>query len=81
MGGAQEVGTPQASDTSMVDAVAHTPGAIGYVAVTSLNPTVKAINLNGVSAWDNLKTSHKPIYFYTVSRKSFAYFMLRKESL
>jgi phosphate transport system substrate-binding protein len=52
MGGAQETGTPQTSDssTSIIDTVAHTPGAIGYVAVTSVNPTVKAINLNGVSA-------------------------------
>ena len=52
MGGAQETGTPQTSDssTSTIDTVAHTPGAIGYVAVTSVNPTVKAINLNGVSA-------------------------------
>lgn len=52
MGGAQEAGTPQTSDssTSIIDAVAHTPGAIGYIAVTSVNPTVKTINLNGVSA-------------------------------
>jgi phosphate transport system substrate-binding protein len=63
MGGAQETGTPQASDTSMVDAVAHTPGAVGYVAVTSLNPTVKAININGVSANEqNIKNGTYPFW-------------------
>jgi len=52
LGGTQETGTPQTSDSSstIIDAVAHTPGAIGYVAATAINPTVKAISLNGVVA-------------------------------
>ncbi len=50
--GGPEQGIPQSSDssTAIVDAVAHTPGAIGYAAVTALNSTVKSISLNGVSA-------------------------------
>ncbi len=65
LGGAQEAGTPQTSDssTTIIDAIAHTPGAIGYAAVTSLNPTVKAINLNGVSANEqNIKNGTYPFW-------------------
>ena len=51
MGGAQEVGQPVAdASTTVIDAVAHTPGAISYVTTSLVNSTVKAIDLDGVSA-------------------------------
>jgi phosphate transport system substrate-binding protein len=65
IGGAQEIGIPQTSDssTTIIDSVAHTPGAIGYVAVTSINPTIKTINLNGVSATEqNIKNGTYPFW-------------------
>ncbi|HEX3639910.1 MAG TPA: substrate-binding domain-containing protein [Ktedonobacteraceae bacterium] len=67
MGGAQQVGVPQTSDssTTIIDTVAHTPGAVGYVAVTSINPTVKAVSLNGVNAEEqNVKNGTYPFWGY-----------------
>lgn len=51
MGGGQEVGQPVAdASTTVIDTVAHTPGAISYVTTSLVNSTVKAIDLDGVSA-------------------------------
>jgi len=52
LGGAEESGTALSSDssTSVLDAVAHTPGAIGYVPTYLINSTVQAIGIDGVSA-------------------------------
>ena len=52
LGGATETGNPLTSDSSMtvLDIVAHTPGAISYLTTTLVNPTVRAIDLDGVSA-------------------------------
>jgi len=52
LGGLEETGKPLVSDsnTTVVDAVAHTPGAIGYVTIAVLNPLVKPVGLDGTSA-------------------------------
>lgn len=52
LGGAAENGPTFTSDssTAVLDTVAHTPGAIGYVATTLLNPTVHAIGIDGIAA-------------------------------
>jgi len=51
MGGEQEMGQSVAdASTVVIDTVAHTPGAIGYVTTSLVNSTVKAIDLDGVSA-------------------------------
>jgi phosphate transport system substrate-binding protein len=52
LGGVEESGTALTSDssTSVLDAVAHTPGAIGYVPTFLVNSTVRAIGIDGVSA-------------------------------
>lgn len=39
-----------ASSQSMLDLVAHTPGAIGYLALSTLNASVHVLAINGVSA-------------------------------
>jgi phosphate transport system substrate-binding protein len=50
MGGGQEMDQSVAdASTVVIDTVAHTPGAIGYVTTSLLNSTVKAIDLDGVS--------------------------------
>ena len=55
LGGLEESGPTLTSDssTTVLDAVAHTPGAIGYVTTTLVNPTVKAIGIDGVSATEH----------------------------
>jgi phosphate transport system substrate-binding protein len=51
MGGVQEVGQPVAdASTVVVDTVAHTPGAISYTSVATVNSTIKPIALDGVDA-------------------------------
>ncbi len=51
MGGGEEMGQSVAdASTVVIDTVAHTPGAIGYVTTALVNSTVKAIDLDGVSA-------------------------------
>lgn len=52
LGGAEESGTALTSDssTTVLDAVAHTPGAIGYVPTYLVNATVHAIGIDGVPA-------------------------------
>ena len=52
LGGAEESGNalPSDSSTSVLDAVAHTPGAIGYIPTYLVNSTVRAIGIDGVSA-------------------------------
>jgi phosphate transport system substrate-binding protein len=51
LGGGQEVGTPIATDSSTVvlDQVAHTPGAIGYLTTIATNSTVQTLAIDGVS--------------------------------
>ena len=59
LGGASEAGNPLTSDssTTVLDTVAHTPGGISYVTTTLVNPTVKAIGLDGISATEqNIKS-------------------------
>ncbi len=59
LGGSSETGNPLTSDssTTVLDMVAHTPGAISYVTTTLVNPTVKAIALDGLSATEeNVKS-------------------------
>ncbi len=59
LGGGNEAGNPLTSDssTTVLDMVAHTPGAISYVTTTLVNPTVKAIDLDGISATEqNVKS-------------------------
>lgn len=52
LGGAVETGTPLTSDSStgVINVVAHTRGAIGYVTTTLINHTVRAIGIDGVTA-------------------------------
>lgn len=52
LGGRDENGTLLTTDSSQTvrDTVAKTPGAIGYLAVSVLDPTVKAIAIDGQSA-------------------------------
>ncbi|GHO86919.1 phosphate ABC transporter substrate-binding protein [Dictyobacter formicarum] len=50
LGGGDEIGTPlKVDDTQqVVNTVATTPGAIGYIALSALKPTVKAIAIDNV---------------------------------
>jgi hypothetical protein len=50
--GASKADNPLTSDssTTVLDTVAHTPGGISYVTATLVNPTVKAIGLDGINA-------------------------------
>ena len=51
MGGGQEMGQPVVdASTVVIDTVAHTQGAMGYVTTSLVNSTVKAIDLDGISA-------------------------------
>jgi len=52
LGGAEESGHPLTTDSStdVINAVAHTPGAIGYVTTVLVNPTVRRIGIDGVTA-------------------------------
>lgn len=67
LGGNTEVGTPVADDssTSILDTVAHTPGAIGYVATPLLNGSVRAIAIDGLTATpDNIESNHYHFWSY-----------------
>lgn len=59
LGGASEAGNPLTSDlsTTVLDMVAHTPGGISYITTTLVDPTVKAISLDGISATEQNVTS------------------------
>ncbi len=51
LGTTAEIGQPVAdASTVVVDTIAHTPGAISYTSVSTINSTVKAIDLDGVTA-------------------------------
>jgi phosphate transport system substrate-binding protein len=67
LGGQSETGKPLTSDssTSVLDEVAHTPGAIGYVTTTLVNPTVKALNIDGYAATQkNIQSGHYKFWGY-----------------
>ncbi len=51
LGGSQESGNPMSTDssTAILDAVAHTSGAIGYVTTSVTNSGVRTIAIDGVS--------------------------------
>ncbi len=51
LGGGNENGNPMSTDssTAVLDAVAHTSGAIGYVTTTVANSTVRTLAIDGVS--------------------------------
>ena len=51
LGGAEESGHPLTTDssTSVINTVAHTPGAIGYVTTVLVNHTVHMIGIDGVT--------------------------------
>jgi phosphate transport system substrate-binding protein len=51
LGGATENGNPMSTDssTAVLDAVAHTSGAIGYATTTVANSTVRTVAIDGVS--------------------------------
>jgi phosphate transport system substrate-binding protein len=61
LGTAAEVGQPVVDiSTVVVNTVAHTPGAMSYTAVSTLNSTVKVVNLDGVSATaQNIQAGNK----------------------
>lgn len=51
LGTTAEVGQPVAdASTVVIDTVAHTPGAIGYTSVATINSTVKSVDIDGISA-------------------------------
>lgn len=67
LGGAEESGIPLTSDSStgLLDVVAHTRGAIGYVTTTLINPTVRAIGIDGVRATaQNIKAGRYKFWGY-----------------
>ncbi|HKF37921.1 MAG TPA: phosphate ABC transporter substrate-binding protein [Ktedonobacteraceae bacterium] len=51
LGGIEESGHPLTTDssTSVINTVAHTPGAIGYVTTVLVNHTVRMIGIDGVT--------------------------------
>jgi phosphate transport system substrate-binding protein len=51
LGGSQETGTPISVDssTSVLDAVAHIAGAIGYITTVTADSTVRTIAIDGIS--------------------------------
>jgi phosphate transport system substrate-binding protein len=67
LGGNLEAGTPVADDspTSILDMVAHTPGAIGYTATPLLNGTVQAVAIDGLTATpDNIESNRYHFWTY-----------------
>lgn len=67
LGGSLEAGTPVAEDssTSILDTVAHTPGAIGYIATPLLNGSVRAIAIDGLGATpDNIQSNRYHFWSY-----------------
>jgi phosphate transport system substrate-binding protein len=62
-----ESGTPVAdnSSTSILDTVAHTPGAIGYTASPLLNGSVRAIAIDGLTPTpDNIESNRYHFWSY-----------------
>jgi len=67
LAGSSEAGTPVAEDssTSILDTVAHTPGAIGYTATPLLNGSVRAIAIDGLGATpDNIQSNRYHFWSY-----------------
>jgi phosphate transport system substrate-binding protein len=67
LGGAVESGHPLTTDSStgVINAVAHTPGAIGYVTTVLVNPTVHAVGIDGVTATaQNIKAGRYKFWGY-----------------
>ncbi len=67
LGGAAESGKVFTSDssTAVLDAVAHTPGSIGYVPTYLVNSTVRAIGIDGVPATaQNIKAGSYKFWGY-----------------
>ena len=67
LGGNAEAGTPVAdeSSTSILDTVARTQGAIGYVATPLLNRSIRAIAIDGLTATpDNIESNHYHFWSY-----------------
>jgi phosphate transport system substrate-binding protein len=67
LGGNLEAGTPVADDssTSIVNTVAHTPGAIGYIAYPLLNGSVRPIAIAGLMATpDNIESNRYHFWSY-----------------
>jgi len=60
----------QASNQGVASTVSRTPGAIGYVGLGYLSPSVKAVNVNGVKASKETVLTNKylfgrPLFMYT----------------
>jgi phosphate transport system substrate-binding protein len=67
LGGNPEAGTPIAEDssTTILDTVAHTPGAIGYIATPLLTGSVRAIAIDGLTATpDNIESNRYHFWSY-----------------
>ena len=67
LGGNPEAGTPIAEDssTTILDTVAHTPGAIGYIATPLLTGNVRAIAIDGLTATpDNIESNRYHFWSY-----------------
>jgi phosphate transport system substrate-binding protein len=67
LGGAEESGQPLTTDasTGVINAVAHTAGAIGYVTTVLVNPTVHVVGIDGVTATvQNIKTGRYKFWGY-----------------
>jgi phosphate transport system substrate-binding protein len=67
LGGNLEAGTPVAdtSSTSVLDTVAQTPGAIGYIATPLLNSTVRTVAIDQLTATpDNIESNRYHFWTY-----------------
>ena len=67
LSGNLEVGTPVAdtSPTSVLNAVAQTPGAIGYIATPLLNSTVRTVAIDQLTATpDNIESNRYHFWTY-----------------
>jgi phosphate transport system substrate-binding protein len=67
LGGNLEAGTPVAENASpsLLDTVAHTPGAIGYAATPLLTGNVRAIAIDGLTATpDNIESNRYHFWSY-----------------
>ncbi len=67
LGGRDERGTLLTTDSStdIRDTVAHTPGAIGYLALSVLSPSVRAIAIDGQMATrEGIESGHYPFWAY-----------------
>ena len=67
LGGRDEIGTLLRTDSSTAvrDTVAHTPGAIGYLALSVLNPSVHALAIDGqLPTQANIEGGHYSFWSY-----------------